>query len=485
MSKLYEIPILSRGRVILPSEGDAVEFSGRNGARFRCPDPHKHVNDLVLGDAGKLMDLHNLPMSQILDFLAALGPRLKLSDNPYLQQSYDLAIEAGGLTKPLMTKLYDSLPALFTRSMLEARIECGIGIRYLDSWAPQAETGPGAEVRVRAVGCRQLHIIAGNVPITAPGTVITSALTKGDCLIKTPSNDPLTASAVVRTMIDMDPNHPVTKHFAVAYWKGGDAFMDSEIIRTTRIDKITAWGGMSSMQHIQKYLVPGIDLVAMNPKYSFSIVGKEVFASADAMKEAATGVAIQAGKFNQTACASTRIAYVESETDNASVEQLIKFGELVYEALQALPNYYSTPAAAPNAELEAEMRAIASEDDFYWVKGDTIAGGVIVSKFEGKVDFSNELSNRVVNIVPLTNWSELLGTVDDTSQTIPVFPASLRLRLRDELAVRGAQRMLPLSSSLIDPVEAGAIAVLPHDGNETLRRSVRWMIDQGPATVAS
>jgi hypothetical protein len=176
---------------------------------------------------------------------------------------------------------------------------------------------------------------------------------------------------------------------------------------------------------------------------------------------------------------------VESETDDASVAQLIKFGELVYEALQNLPDYFSTPAATANAELEAEMKAIASEDDFYWVKGNTIEGGVIVSKFEGKVDFSNELSNRVVNIVPLTNWSELLATVDDTSQTIPVFPASLRLRLREELAVRGAQRMLPLSSTLIDPVEAGAIASLPHDGNETLRRSVRWMIDQGPATAVS
>jgi hypothetical protein len=318
------------------------------------------------------------------------------------------------------------------------------------------------------------------VPITAPGTVISSVLTKGDCLIKTPSNDPLTASAVIRTMIDMDPNHPVTKHFAVAYWKGGDTFMDSEIIRTSRIDKITAWGGMSSMQHIQKYLVPGIDLLAMNPKYSFSIVGKEAFENASAMREAATGVAIQAGKFNQTACASTRLTYVESDADDASIEQVVAFGELVYEALQSLPEYYSTPADAPNRELEAEMRAIASEEDFYWVKGDTVKGGVIVSKFEGKVDFSNELSNRVVNIVPLTDWKELLGTIDDTSQTIPIFPASLRLRLREELAIRGAQRMLPLSASLIDPVESGSIACLPHDGNETMRRSVRWMIDQGP-----
>jgi hypothetical protein len=479
MTKLYEIPILSRGRVIFPSEGDSVEFAGRAGARFRCPDPHKHIHDLVLADAGRLQDLHDLPVSRILDFLAALGPRLKLSENRYLQDSFALAIEAGGLTKPLMARLYDNLPKMFDRATLESRVERALGSRYLDSWVPQGESGPAATVRVRAVGARQLHIIAGNVPITAPGTVITGALTKSDCLIKTPSNDPLTASAVIRTMIEMDPNHPVTKHFAVAYWKGGDPFMDSEIIRTSRIDKITAWGGMSSMKHIQKFLVPGLDLIALNPKFSLSIVGKEAFENETVMKEAATGVAIAAGKFNQTACASTRIVYVESDTDDESIARLIKFGELVYDAFQNLPEYFSTPADAPNTALEEEMRAIAMEDDFYWVKGDTIKGGVIVSRFEGNVDFADELNNRVVNIVPLSNLSDMLGTINDQSQTIGVYPASLRLRLRDQLAIRGAQRIVPLSSSLIDPVEAGAVPTLPHDGVETMRRAVRWMIDQG------
>jgi hypothetical protein len=74
----------------------------------------------------------------------------------------------------------------------------------------------------------------------------------------------------------------------------------------------------------------------------------------------------------------------------------------------------------------------------------------------------------------------MLGEINDRSQTIGVYPASLRVRLRDQLAIRGAQRMLLLSSQIRDAVEEGAVAALPHDGNETLRRQVRWMIDQGP-----
>ena len=63
--------------------------------------------------------------------------------------------------------------------------------------------------------------------------------------------------AIVPTMIELDPDHPVTKHFAVAYWKGGDTAVEREIYRPSRIEKLTAWGGRSSMTHIQQYLVPG------------------------------------------------------------------------------------------------------------------------------------------------------------------------------------------------------------------------------------
>ena len=31
---------------------------------------------------------------------------------------------------------------------------------------------------------------------------------------------------------------------------------------------VQAWGGMGSVKHIQKFLSPGIDLTALNPKYA-------------------------------------------------------------------------------------------------------------------------------------------------------------------------------------------------------------------------
>ena len=480
MSRTYQIPIIARGRIIEPG-ADAIEFKGRGGATFLSPDPHKHVADLALGNPVLLRDLHDTKVRDIVDFLVEVGRRLRLEDNPHMQDSFEIALAAGGLTEPILRGVYDGVPAMFEADGLMALADSTVGIDFLDGWVSM---GGGGSLRMRAVGTRQLHITAGNVPITAALTVIRSALTKSDCLIKTPSNDPLTANAIARTLIDVDPNHPVTRHVAVAYWKGGDEHMESQIVRTSRIDKIVAWGGMASVKHIQKFLTPGIDLTALNPKFSISVIGKETLENDAMMDEAAAGVALHSGLFNQNACANTRIVYVESETDDESLEKVIEFGRRIAAAYKSLPPVLSTPAEKANRELEAELETASLEDAFYFVEGDTIHGGVVVSRFSERVDFYDKLNNRVVNLVPMPDLLDIVQWCDDTTQTVGIYPESLRDRLVDPLALAGAQVFQSLSArdplSILEDIRRPP-AGLPHDGIEPMRRAVRWVVDHRAA----
>jgi len=481
MTQVLDIPIIARGRIIWPGE-EGVTFKGRGGADFRQADPHKHIHDLVLGDTARLRDLHDTPMAEIIDLLAELGKRMVLEDNPLLQQSFELALAAGGLDEPILRGVYNDLPRMFDANALRLLADKTIGLAYLDGWVPGE--GPYANVSVRAIGTRQLHITAGNVPVVAALTVARAGLTKSDLLIKSPSNDPLTANAIARTLIDLAPDHPMTRHIAVAYWKGGDEFMDSQIVRTTRIDKITAWGGMSSVKHIQKFLTPGIDLTALNPKYSMSLVGRDTFASEAAMDECAVGLATLAGFYNQTACANTRLVYVESDTDEGSIEQVVALGRKMVAAYASLPPVLSTPAAKRNRELEAEMAAVELEDDFYHVEGDTLNGGFIVSKFNDRVEFFDKLNNRVVNFVPVDNLTDVLKWCDDTTQTVGIYPESDRARVRDLFALAGIQRLVSLAGGDAITVYANSHHMppgSPHDGIEPMRRSVRWVVDMPPS----
>lgn len=480
MAEVFDIPIIARGRVIMPGD-DGVQYKGRGGADFRQANPHKHIHDLVLGDTSRMRDLHDTPMAEIIDLLAELGKRLRLDDNALLQDSFALALKAGGLAEPILRGVYDALPHMFDPAMMTALVDKTIGLAYLDGWVSSG--GAYESVSIRAVGTRQLHITAGNVPVVAAMTIARAGLTKSDILIKAPSNDPLTANAIARTLIEIAPDHPVTKHVAVAYWKGGDDYMDSQVIRTTRIDKITAWGGMSSVKHIQKFLTPGIDLTALNPKYSMSMIGRDTFANEAAMDEAAVGLATLAGFYNQTACANTRIVYVESGTDDASIEQVVALGRKMVAAYASLPPLLSTPFPTPNRELEAEMAAIALEDDFYHVEGDTLTGGFIVSKFNDRVEFYDKLNNRVVNFVPVDKLTDVLKWCDDTTQTVGIYPESVRADIVDLFALAGIQRLVSLAGG--DPLTVYANSHhmppgSPHDGIEPMRRSMRWVVNMEP-----
>jgi hypothetical protein len=69
------------------------------------------------------------------------------------------------------------------------------------------------------------------------------------------------------------------------------------------------------------------------------------------------------------------------------------------------------------------------------------------------------------------------------TQSVPVYPESLREKMRDELAVCGVQRISPMVTSRSDNWwgDVEETAGLPHDGLELERRMVRWVIDQSGA----
>ncbi len=127
------------------------------------------------------------------------------------------------------------------------------------------------------------------------------------------------------------------------------------------------------------------------------------------------------------------------------------------------------------------MAAIALEDDFYHVEGDTLTGGVIVSKFADRIDFFDQLNNRVVNLVPIADLIEVTKWCDDTTQTVGVYPEALREKLLDPFALAGVQRLVSLTGGdalrLFHDMHTLPPG-MPHDGIEPLRRNVRWVIDQ-------
>ena len=104
-------------------------------------------------------------------------------------------------------------------------------------------------------------------------TIVRNAVTRSDAIIKTPSNDPVTAVAILRTMVDLDPDHPLTKHVSAVHWRGGDEVVERVAFSSPNIDKIVAWGGVAGIKHVAQFVGPGVELIALDPKLSISVLG--------------------------------------------------------------------------------------------------------------------------------------------------------------------------------------------------------------------
>jgi hypothetical protein len=102
-----------------------------------------------------------------------------------------------------------------------------------------------------------------------------------------------------------------------------------------------------------------------------------------------------------------------------------------------------------------------------WGKAD---GAGCVIRSPEPVDFHP--TNKTANIIPVDRLEDALKYVNVATQTVGIYPAVHKERLRDSLATNGAQRIVNLGSASSNTLGA------PHDAMYPLARFVHWMVDE-------
>jgi Acyl-CoA reductase (LuxC) len=449
------VPHVIKGQAVLPTSPEA----GVSHRGFFTP--RLDLDELVwLRDQpGPAFDLST---EEVIEYLLALGAELNFEKNDLLQEAYESSVKVNDLGARILGIAYRGLPALFDRASLEFQVDQEVGRDVLDGWAELTDPA-GRTRRVRAFPPRLVHVLAGNTPGVTAITVVRAALTKGVHLLKLPSNDLFTASAILRTMERFAPNHPITQSFSCVYWRGGDTTVESAVFRSQYFDKLVAWGGDAAIRSALSYIGPGFELVAFDPKVSISIVGRGAFADEHEIAESARRAAIDVSLYNQAACASSRFIYVECER-GPQLDDWCK--RLAQELGVDRPVADGTGVPVPE-EVRDEVDMLRNLAPMFSVWGDFEHGTVIQS--DDPVDFHPE--GKVVNVIPIESLDEVLQYVNVATQTIGIYPPQLSPELRNRLASRGMQRIVPLGEVL------DHIPGMPHDGFYPLHRFVRWLID--------
>nr|WP_275078434.1 acyl-CoA reductase [Parafrankia soli] len=200
-----------------------------------------------------------------------------LEKNEYLQESLEMTARVSALPRRVIENTYQRPREYLTRETLEYRLRRTFGgPEILDGWVQYTDP-MGRVSRVRAFPPRLVHMLTGNSPSGAITSIADAALVKGVHLFKLPSGDPFTTVTVLRTMADIDPDHPVLRSMSAVYWRGGDASVENVVYRSQYFDKLVAWGGGAAIENAARYTGPGFHLIAFAPKASMAIVGREAF----------------------------------------------------------------------------------------------------------------------------------------------------------------------------------------------------------------
>jgi hypothetical protein len=450
-------PHFVRGRLV---QGDAIRHRSRDlGADFTTPAIDL---DAVVTPRSQLPPLLDIKLSQIIDFLVEAGERLNLERNPYLQECLEYIAATNPLPRRVVENLYGEAPLYLSRPLLESMVDSNFAIREaLDGWVERVDAF-GSKLAVRAFPPRIVHMLAGNAPAGCVASIAQGAIVKAVNLFKMPSSDPFTTVAVLRTMADIDPTHPVVRSMTAVYWQGGDESIERTLYRPQFFDKIVAWGGGPAINNVIGYLGPGIQLVSFDPKSSISMIGREAFATEETIDDVAELLALDTTVFNQEACLASRFVFVEGERD-----RIESFCAKLADRLSIDRAYASAVAQPLPADVREEVEVMAAMGDVKtWGAFD--GRGLVVLSDE-PVNFHP--SNKTSNVVMVDSLDEAVRYVNVATQTIGVYPYDRKTRLRDRLAAAGAQRLCRLGTA-----NAHALGS-PHDAMYPLQRLVHWMAD--------
>jgi Acyl-CoA reductase (LuxC) len=460
------VPHVYRGRMVT---GNALTHVSRDLGKGFCT-PKLDLDELIWPrtHAGPAFDL---PIAQIIDFLAELGPRLHLDVNPLMQQALESMIEVSPLGRRILENCYRDIPNLFARGVIEDELRISLGgAEVIDGWMPRSLRGRPS--RLRAFPPRLVHILAGNSPMVAAMTVMRASLTKGVHLLKLPSNDLFTATAILRTMAKIDPAHPLTQSFSAAYWRGGDDNVESILYRAQYFDKLVVWGGESAVRHAMRYAGPGLELVAFDPKVSISLIGREAFASDDLLRQVARAGAADVQSFNQDACNASRYQFIEADQDDAD-----RYCEYLALALGEDFRYGDGQGPVVPNDIREEVDVLREMEPLYRVFGGYDGTGLVVRSDE-MVDFHPIC--KTVNVVPVKSLQDAVRFATVATQTVGIFPPHRVTEVRDALACAGVQRMVALGESISDGVGG-----YPHDCMFPVHRFMKWVSEEAGGNGAT
>ncbi|MDQ7822821.1 MAG: acyl-CoA reductase [Candidatus Eremiobacteraeota bacterium] len=435
--------------------------------RSEAPLEEKDITSLVLRALEIKERLRSSPLDRIIAVLDRAGRRW--ADKSYGPRKKALAMMPllTGFHPTMVERALETLAALLSRSELEKKVATELGTPgALDRWVRNGPTS----VLVKALPLGLvLHVSAGNVFIGGIDSLVHGLLTKNVNILKFSGDDPLFPLLFAESLREVDDEGLVSGSFSLLSFRGGERAVEEALKKAC--DAVVVWGGEKAVEAYRSDLPLSCELVSYGPKYSLALVTRRGL-TLRPLKEICRALALDVAMWEQRACSSPQVLYVEAKPQGAV---FLKFLSALEEALARISR--ELPQGELTMDEEIELLKYRERAVFASLLGEGRAafpaGGteytVIV---EHDPAFTCSPLNRCLIVKPYSRWEEVrraLLPVGKRLQTVSFLGTGEELqRVAYDLCALGATRVTGLGRAHIG--EKGA----PHDGSWQLARLVRW-----------
>ncbi|KJY42934.1 hypothetical protein VR41_05595 [Streptomyces sp. NRRL B-1568] len=379
---------------------------------------------------------------------------------------------AGHLPEGEDTTVLTELAAFLGRAELTRKLR-----RELGGTAPQRLTRPDAKETVyeawAPVGL-VAHIAPGNAATVAPLSLVEGLLAGNVNVLKTSSADTLLAQHLLAELAALDPTGAIARRVIVLRFSS--ARQDWLRLMCAPADAVAVWGGESAVEGVAAHVPPGCRLVEWGHKISFAYLTRDAWQDPDALTALAQDVCL----FEQQACSSPQVVYLDTE----DTDEVFAFAERFAAVLAGMPPAERQDALGPAEEAELTTteliarleehldltRVIAAPDGSWRVMADT------------RPALTASPLHRSVWVKPLPR-KRLLGTLRPMRrylQTAGIAGSRTDIAELSRLALAaGATRVTPLGRM------PGGYSGEPHDGVYALQRYSRRVAVQADERFAT
>lgn len=448
--------------------------------------PPVNARDLIETDINKLVEgPYALSVNDILDYLESLAGVL-LGNSELVAEVWEMGRLTAELPEAFGEGWLASIQASIDRDEARQMIDRELslwekpGSQFLEGWVEvpaQARpglvssygreifaskwsgTGSSSRSCIRAMPTRQLHITAGNAPEVPVISTLRAVLTKSAAVIKMPFGATLTGSLMALAAASL-PDHPLTQNLSLVYWQGGDTGIENILFSPHAFDRIVVWGSPETVASVQSRALY-TRTVYFNPRYGVSLIGREAFQGN--LEEVAIKASADSLIYNQKACTSSQVHYLE-----ASGEEADRYAAVLREVLSrwdnAIPQFIP-----PNVKGQIKRLKRGKYSNVQWsvnTRDDEFQSGVVV--MPGEFDILDHPMCRLIVVRPVSGLTDVLKYLHAGVSTVGVYPESRRLSLKDLILARGVSNVLPLGEC--ERMFAG----MPQDGLPVLSQLVDW-----------